>query len=90
MEPESQAVVNTSFAWLLGASLPAWFTAGAATAVGLAGYGLSLALFVRALLDLGTARTGAYFPQRLSSARPSPSCYWANRRLRRSGWQPDS
>lgn len=32
-----------------------------AAAVGLAGYGLSLALFVRALRDLGAARTGAYF-----------------------------
>jgi drug/metabolite transporter (DMT)-like permease len=30
-------------------------------AVGLVGYGLSLVLFVRALRDLGTARTGAYF-----------------------------
>lgn len=29
--------------------------------VGLFGYGISLALFVRALRDLGTARTGAYF-----------------------------
>lgn len=29
--------------------------------VGFIGYGISLALFVRALRDLGTARTGAYF-----------------------------
>jgi hypothetical protein len=29
--------------------------------VGLLGYGLSLVLFVRALRDLGAARTGAYF-----------------------------
>jgi hypothetical protein len=29
--------------------------------VGLLGYGISLALFVRALRDIGTARTGAYF-----------------------------
>lgn len=54
-------VVNTSLALLLGASLPAWPTAGAAMAVGLLGYGLSLVLFVRALRNLGTARTGAYF-----------------------------
>jgi drug/metabolite transporter (DMT)-like permease len=54
-------VVNTSLALLLGASLPAWSTVGAAMAVGLMGYGLSLVLFVRALRELGTARTGAYF-----------------------------
>ncbi|OYY81985.1 MAG: EamA family transporter [Hydrogenophilales bacterium 16-62-9] len=54
-------VVNTSLALLLGASLPAWSTASAAMAVGLLGYGLSLVLFVRALRNLGTARTGAYF-----------------------------
>ncbi|MDZ7596197.1 MAG: DMT family transporter [Thiobacillus sp.] len=54
-------VVNTSLALLLGASLPAWPAAGAAMAVGLMGYGLSLVLFVRALRGLGTARTGAYF-----------------------------
>jgi drug/metabolite transporter (DMT)-like permease len=53
--------VNTSLALLLGASLPAWPAAGAAMAVGLAGYGLSLVLFVLALRGLGTARTGAYF-----------------------------
>ena len=29
--------------------------------VGFLGYGVSLALFIRALRDLGTARTGAYF-----------------------------
>ncbi len=54
-------VVNTSLAFLLGASLPAWPAVGAAMAVGLVGYGLSLVLFVRALRGLGTARTGAYF-----------------------------
>ncbi|MFP5408652.1 MAG: DMT family transporter [Gammaproteobacteria bacterium] len=54
-------IVNTSLALLLGASLPAWPAAGAAMAVGLAGYGLSLVLFVLALRGLGTARTGAYF-----------------------------
>lgn len=53
--------VNTGLALLLGASLPGASTVGAAMAVGLVGYGLSLVLFVRALRDLGTARTGAYF-----------------------------
>jgi drug/metabolite transporter (DMT)-like permease len=33
----------------------------AGAVVGLLGYGISLALFVRALRDIGTARTGAYF-----------------------------
>lgn len=53
--------VNTGLALMLGASLPAWPVAGAAMAVGLGGYGLSLVLFVLALRNLGTARTGAYF-----------------------------
>ncbi|MFP5414334.1 MAG: EamA family transporter [Gammaproteobacteria bacterium] len=53
--------VNTGLALLVGASLPAWPVAGAAMTVGLAGYGLSLVLFVLALRNLGTARTGAYF-----------------------------
>ena len=44
-----------------GAGLPgAWTVAGAAT-LGLFGYGISLVLFVVALRELGTARTGAYF-----------------------------
>jgi drug/metabolite transporter (DMT)-like permease len=44
-----------------GASLPAAGTAAAAAVLGLVGYGISLVLFVMALRDLGTARTGAYF-----------------------------
>ena len=36
-------------------------TTGAAMALGLLGYGVSLVLFVLALRSLGTARTGAYF-----------------------------
>jgi drug/metabolite transporter (DMT)-like permease len=43
-----------------GASPPLAGTA-AALAVGLLGYGISLVLFVLALRQLGTARTGAYF-----------------------------
>lgn len=44
-----------------GASLPVSWTLLGAGMVGFLGYGLSLALFVRALRDLGSARTGAYF-----------------------------
>lgn len=57
----SAGLVNTGLGLLMGASLPALPTAGAAMLLGLAGYGLSLVLFVRALRDLGAARTGAYF-----------------------------
>ncbi|MGC2518636.1 MAG: EamA family transporter [Burkholderiales bacterium] len=53
--------VNLSISVALGAALPALRDAAAATAVGLAGYGISLVLFVVALRHLGTARTGAYF-----------------------------
>ena len=78
-------VVNTSLALLLGASVPAWSTAGAAMAVGLLGYGLSLVLFVRALRNLGTARTGAYFSTApfigaaiaiLLLGEPTPAPFW--------------
>jgi drug/metabolite transporter (DMT)-like permease len=78
-------VVNTSLALLLGASLPAWPAAGAAMAVGLVGYGLSLVLFVRALRGLGTARTGAYFSTApfigaaiaiLLLGEPTPAPFW--------------
>ena len=53
--------VNLSIAAALGSALPALRDAAAATAVGLAGYGISLVLFIVALRHLGTARTGAYF-----------------------------
>jgi hypothetical protein len=46
---------------VFGAALPAPGVAAAAALVGLLGYGVSLALFVVALRQLGTARTGAYF-----------------------------
>lgn len=52
---------NTSLALAIGAALPGWSAALAAGLVGLAGYGVSLSLFVIALRHLGTARTGAYF-----------------------------
>jgi drug/metabolite transporter (DMT)-like permease len=53
--------VNMGVALLLGAALPSGSASAAAAALGLGGYGISLALFVLALRDLGTARTGAYF-----------------------------
>jgi drug/metabolite transporter (DMT)-like permease len=53
--------VNVALALLAGASPPSVSSAGAAALVGFLSYGVSLVLFVRALGDLGTARTGAYF-----------------------------
>ena len=53
--------MNLALALLGGSHLPAPPTALAAAAVGLDGYGVSLACFVLALRHLGTARTGAYF-----------------------------
>lgn len=54
-------VVNTGFALAQGAVLPAPAVMAATATVGLAGYGVSLVLFVLALRGLGSARTGAYF-----------------------------
>lgn len=54
-------VTNTGLALALGATMSAGSPLLATLAVGFAGYGLSLALFVVALRGLGTARTGAYF-----------------------------
>lgn len=44
-----------------GASMPPADSIALAALVGFFGYGVSLALFIVALRDLGTARTGAYF-----------------------------
>jgi drug/metabolite transporter (DMT)-like permease len=52
---------NTGLALAVGFSLPSASAIGAAAAVGFLGYGVSLALFVLALRELGTARAGAYF-----------------------------
>jgi drug/metabolite transporter (DMT)-like permease len=52
---------NTALALAAGAQWPAPAALAATLAVGFAGYGLSLVLFVVALRTLGTARTGAYF-----------------------------
>ncbi|MDD1790162.1 DMT family transporter [Burkholderia gladioli] len=53
--------VNLCIALLLGAHLPGVGKMAAAMLTGFAGYGVSLVLFVVALRNLGTARTGAYF-----------------------------
>ncbi|NRO98277.1 EamA family transporter [Paraburkholderia sp. NMBU_R16] len=53
--------VNLAIAFAMGAALPAAGIVVAAMLTGLAGYGVSLVLFVVALRHLGTARTGAYF-----------------------------
>ncbi|RDV00318.1 DMT family transporter [Trinickia dinghuensis] len=53
--------VNLVIAHWLGASMPAAGHVAAAMATGFAGYGVSLVLFVVALRNLGSARTGAYF-----------------------------
>lgn len=77
--------VNTCLGLLLGAPLPAPPTAGVAMLVGLAGYGLSLVLFVLALRGLGSARTGAYFSTApfigaavaiLLLGEPAPMQFW--------------
>jgi drug/metabolite transporter (DMT)-like permease len=54
-------VVNVTLAFILGAQIPALPSIGWAMLVGFLGYGLSLALFVYALRNIGAARTGAYF-----------------------------
>lgn len=53
--------VNLGVATAMGAAWPAGPHVLGAALVGLAGYGVSLALFVLALRHLGAARTGAYF-----------------------------
>jgi drug/metabolite transporter (DMT)-like permease len=54
-------VTNLALAWWLGASWPSTGTVLAAALLGFLSYGASLVLFVIALRQLGTARTGAYF-----------------------------
>ena len=53
--------VNVAIALLAGDRLPGATGLVGAALVGFFGYGLSLVLFVVALRNLGTARTGAYF-----------------------------
>jgi drug/metabolite transporter (DMT)-like permease len=52
---------NLLLGLLAGGALPDLSTTLLSGVVGFLGYGVSLALFVIALRDLGTARTGAYF-----------------------------
>jgi drug/metabolite transporter (DMT)-like permease len=54
-------VVNICIALVAGAAIPSAALSMVAAVVGLAGYGVSLMLFILALRSLGTARTGAYF-----------------------------
>jgi drug/metabolite transporter (DMT)-like permease len=53
--------VNLALGLFAGGSIPGLSVLSLAGVVGFLGYGVSLALFVMALRDLGTARTGAYF-----------------------------
>lgn len=54
-------LINIGIALALGSAWPQLSHVLAAGAIGLAGYGISLVMFVLALRHLGTARTGAYF-----------------------------
>jgi len=53
--------VNLGIALALGGSVAGGATVAGALALGFVSYGLSLVLFILALRELGTARTGAYF-----------------------------
>ncbi len=53
--------INLGIAILSGADRPPWTGIGAMLLVGCFSFGISLVLFVSALRQLGTARTGAYF-----------------------------
>jgi len=52
---------NVVLGLMVGTGLPTVPHVFAAGVLGLVGYGISLVFFVRALRDLGSARTGAYF-----------------------------
>src|SRR5262249_49384759 len=53
--------VNLALGLTLGGAVPGGLRVVGAVVVGLLGYGVSLVLYVRAMRDLGTVRTGAYF-----------------------------
>jgi drug/metabolite transporter (DMT)-like permease len=53
--------VNLALGLILGGAVPQGLRVVGALGVGLLGYGVSLVLYVRAMRDLGTARTSAYF-----------------------------
>ncbi len=86
--------VNLGLALVLGHALPAPAPAGATLAIGLLGYGVSLVLFVRALRELGTARTGAYFSTApfvgaalaiVLLGEPTPAPFWLAASLMAAG-----
>jgi hypothetical protein len=54
--------VNLGIALALGASWPQPGRVATAACIGLLGYGVSLALFVAALRQMGATRTSAHFP----------------------------
>jgi drug/metabolite transporter (DMT)-like permease len=54
-------ITNIALAFAFGATLPAVGRLWETLVLGFLGYGVSLALFVYSLRNLGTARTGAYF-----------------------------
>jgi len=54
-------IVNVLVALSAGARLPSPARIATAALLGLVGYGVSLVFFVRALREIGAARTGAYF-----------------------------
>jgi drug/metabolite transporter (DMT)-like permease len=53
--------INMVLAVLIGAPMPSLGPLAGAAILGFVGYGLSLVLFVLALREIGTARTGAYY-----------------------------
>ncbi len=57
----SAGLFSLGLALLLGTPIPTGRLAGAIMLLGFGSYGLSIALFVEALRDLGAARTGALF-----------------------------
>jgi drug/metabolite transporter (DMT)-like permease len=54
-------LTNSLLALAVGARLPVWPTIAAAGVIGFFCFGVSLVLFVRALRELGAARTSAYY-----------------------------
>ena len=77
--------VNAGLGFMLGASIAVWSTAVYTMLLGSIAYGLSLYFFVRALRNLGTARTGAYFATGpfvgaaisvVLMAEPAPLLFW--------------
>lgn len=76
---------NSVLALALGAALPPMSLIGAALTIGVAGYGVSLVLYVIALRGLGSARASAYFSTApflgaalavLALHDPTPGLFW--------------